>query len=177
MTVESRLRTLLTRGITALVSRRDVADTPASMLWRFLGRGAADGTREDDAMPVFQGVGQAARPRGPADLEAVCVFIGADGDHPVCIATRDGTADVVIGTVGLEDDESIRFNSRVMIKLTAAGEILIGTHGGPFEPLVKRSEFVGHTHGPGSFANTGGNVTGLSGGAGDITGTTHLKAQ
>lgn len=53
---------------------------------------------------------------------------------------------------------------------------------GNVEPLVKRSEFNGHTHGPGTFttpagAGGGGPVTGASGGAANVTGTSVLLAK
>ncbi len=53
---------------------------------------------------------------------------------------------------------------------------------GAAEGLVKRSEYNGHTHGPGNFVTPaagggGGAVTGTSGGAANVTGTTVLLAK
>lgn len=59
----------------------------------------------------------------------------------------------------------------------ARGEVLIHDGAGGAEALVKKSEYDGHTHGPGTFSNSGGAVAGLSGGAAEVTGTTVLKAK
>jgi len=60
-------------------------------------------------------------------------------------------------------------------------EVLVHSGDGVCEPLVRKSEFDGHTHGPGSFTTPtggggGGPVTGTSGGAASVTGTPVLKA-
>ncbi len=44
------------------------------------------------------------------------------------------------------------------------------------EPLVRKSEFDGHTHGGGTLSNSSGTVTGTSGGASSVTGTAKLRA-
>lgn len=59
----------------------------------------------------------------------------------------------------------------------AAAEVLVhdGVTGNA-EPLVRRSEHIGHTHGPGSFTAGGDAVVGASGGAAAIDGTPVLRA-
>lgn len=59
----------------------------------------------------------------------------------------------------------------------ARGQVLIHDGAGGAEALVKKSEFVGHTHGPGTFVAGSNAVTGASGGADDVTGTTVLQAK
>ena len=66
---------------------------------------------------------------------------------------------------------------RIVIAVPPGGEVYVHDGSGGAEPLVRRSEFNGHTHGPGTFTNSGGNVTGESGGADDVDGTAVLKAK
>lgn len=66
--------------------------------------------------------------------------------------------------------------------LIVSPEVLIHDGAGGAEPLVRKSEFDGHTHGPGSFTTPsagggGGPVTGTSSGAAAVDGTEVLKAK
>lgn len=66
--------------------------------------------------------------------------------------------------------------ARVVI---CAAEVMIHDGSGGAEPLVRKSEFDGHTHGPGSFTTPsagggGGPVTGTSSGAAAVDGTSVL---
>lgn len=63
--------------------------------------------------------------------------------------------------------------------LIVRGEVLVHNGSGGAEPLVRKSEFDGHTHPPGSFnaPSGGGPVTGDSGGAAAVDGTSVLKAR
>lgn len=59
------------------------------------------------------------------------------------------------------------------------GSVLIHDGAGGAEPLVRKSDFDGHTHPPGTFNAPGGGgpVTGVSGGAASVPGTSVLKAK
>lgn len=59
----------------------------------------------------------------------------------------------------------------------ARGKVYIHDGSGGAEPLVRKSDFDGHTHGPGSFTNGSGAVTGVSAGASAATGTSVLEAK
>lgn len=61
-------------------------------------------------------------------------------------------------------------------RVLVADEVLIHNGSGGAEPVVRKSEHDGHTHGPGTFQAGGDSVTGTSGGAPAVTGTPVLKA-
>ncbi len=61
--------------------------------------------------------------------------------------------------------------SDTMIEFMADHTVQIGGS----NPLVTKAEFDGHTHGPGTFSNSGGSVTGASSGASAVTGTAKLR--
>lgn len=67
----------------------------------------------------------------------------------------------------------------IVIARGAGTKVYIHDGQGGAEPLVKKSEFDGHTHPPGSFnaPSGGGPVTGTSGGAASVTGTQVLEAK
>jgi hypothetical protein len=64
-------------------------------------------------------------------------------------------------------------------RIVVVGDVYVHDGSGGAEPLVKKSEYDGHTHDPGTFTapSGGGPVTGLSGGADSVAGTTNLKAK
>ena len=145
---------------------------------RFRGREAANGSADEDTAEQYGVIGVISRPpegRG----RAVLAHIGGDSSHRVIIASKDDeTRAAIVEAIGIDWDEVIVHNSKSIIKVTKDGEVLIGNVNDPaaFEPLVKRSEFVGHTHGPGTFVGQIA-IQGVSGGAADISGTKYVKAQ
>jgi hypothetical protein len=58
-------------------------------------------------------------------------------------------------------------------------EVVIHDGSGSVEPVVKRSEFNGHTHPSGTLNAPGGGgaVTGATGGAADVAGSLVLKVK
>jgi hypothetical protein len=62
-------------------------------------------------------------------------------------------------------------------RIVVVGDVYVHDGSGGAEPLVKKSEFDGHTHGPGTFISPDGAVTGLSDGADSVTGTESLRAK
>lgn len=118
-----------------------------------------DGDRErpEDA-EVFGVAGVLSRPSGAP--EAVVVQVGGRG-HDVVVATRDHAWAVAVGAAGMPAGETWIFNSKAFVRIRANGDIEIGRPDGTFEEVATKS----HVHGPGTFANGGGSVTGLSGGA------------
>ncbi len=146
---------------------------------------------DDDPIDVFGGVHIYARPAAGDRAEAVMLHVGGKADHPVLAALRneDARARYVTEFEDLSAGEVVIFNSagdaRVKIKadgeieITAAAgqKILLKMKAGATEPAVLKSEHVGHTHGPGTFANSGGSVTGISGGAAAITGSAVVELE
>ena len=140
-----------------------------------LGHQDLEGNQEgadDEPVEVFSGVGFASRPSADSTAEGVVAHIGARGNHPVLIATRDeDLRKAVLGD--LEAGETAIFSAggatAVLtkdgdVRITAAPgrEVIIDDGAGGTEALVRKSDFDGHTHLPGTFANSGGAVTGES---------------
>lgn len=115
--------------------------------------------------------------------QGVAVFVGGDRGHPVVVALDDPDARPTGGDPG---DTGIYHFSGAEVRINEDGDILaspapgrkllVSDGTGTPEPLVKRSEYNGHTHGPGTYSNSGGPVTGLSGGAASVTGTEDMEA-
>ena len=127
--------------LTDMVRRFTVTNTGGDTTWSVEGFRDADDT-ERDQLDVFHGIGHAARPPADTDTEAIAVNVNAR-DHHVIVATRDAdTLQTVISQVGLAPDETIVFTSNAVLKLTAAGDILIGRIGGNFQRVALED----HTH-------------------------------
>jgi phage gp45-like len=161
-----------------LVRRLKVSLTKAVGRWQLLGLLGLDGERETfDDVEVFQGIGFASRPAAGGKPEAVVVHVRAEGGHPVIIATRDKTTQPE-----LDEDETQVSNSKVRVRMTAAGEILADDGSGAVELATKadvqalRDALTSHTHqyspGPGAAAPTGPGPALAS-----PTGTTVFKAK
>lgn len=104
----------------------------------------------------------------PGDEVAVLIPDGQLDFQPLIVCSlSSGTVPIVEGPDP----------TRIVIVPPSGGTVLIHDGNGGTEPLVKRSEYNGHTHGPGTFTNGSGAVTGISGGADDVTGTEVLKAK
>lgn len=164
--MRSTIRTLRARtsGLVPMlesIARRMTLAASSAVLWALEGVVDGDGTVERDEAEVFSGIGFYARPKAGDKAEVVVLRIGGESDHGVIIATRNLDGIKRIGTLG--EDESIVFNSQVMVKVTAAGEILAGSIGGSFGPLATladidalRNWVATHTHGG---VTAGGAVT------------------
>lgn len=133
----------------------------------------------------------------PGNVEVTCRLAGSAGGRGVVTVPALG-AEVLVAIPNGE----IEWMPVLVAQLSANGvpnptgqgpsttttvimdtRVLIHDGTGGAEPLVKRSEFVGHTHGPGSGLTVftapsgGGPITGTSGGAANITGTEVLLAK
>ena len=165
------------RMLRSMLSAVSLVAYEARECMRFRGREAADGSADEDTAEQYGVIGVVSRPpkgRG----RAVLAHIGGDSNHAVIVATKDDeTRTAIIDAVGLDWDEVIIHSSQLVIKISR-DEVLIGNPSDPtaFEPLVKRSEFVGHKHGPGTYLGQVA-IQGVSGGAADISGTKYTKAQ
>ena len=139
-----RDRTSWTATVLRGVVRRLVADATEGLTWRLLGYlDAIDGKRETFDVENFQQVGFGSRPPGQA--EVVIVNVGGEAEHPIIVATRDRSTQVALAA-----DETAIWNSKVVVKITAAGVVEIGTPGGI--PLTPLDELV---HGRGIDTFTG----------------------
>jgi phage baseplate assembly protein V len=118
--------------------------------------------------------------------EAVVLFPNGDRAHPLVIAVSDRRHRPTGGDPG---QVTVYNHTGAKIIMQADGdievqpapgrEVFIRSDGGTAERLVKKSEFDGHTHLPGSLTapSGGGTVTGVSGGAAAVTGTQRLRAE
>ena len=165
------------RVLRSMLSTVALVAYEASERVTFRGREAADGSADEDSAEQYGTIGVISRPpkgRG----RAILAHIGGDSGHAVIVACKDDeTRTAIVDAVGIDWDEVIIYNSKLIIKV-AKDEVLIGNPSDPdaFEPLVKRSEFVGHKHGPGTYLGQVA-IQGVSGGAADISGTKYTKAQ
>lgn len=122
-----------------------------------------------------------------AGAEAVAVFPNGDRAHPLVVAVSDRR----YRPTGGEDGQVTMYhytgskvtmlaNGNIELEPGPGGEVLVTT-GGATDRLVKKSEFDGHTHGPGSFTapsgSSGGPVTGVSDGATAVAGTSLLQSE
>lgn len=119
-----------------------------------------------------------------AGAEAVCLFPNGDRGHPLVIAVPDRRYRPTGGEggeVGLYNHVGARItfmaNGDIEVQPAPGREVLVRSAGGTAEPLVKRSEFVGHTHGPGTLTAGGDPALGATAGAASVTGTTKLRAE
>ncbi len=95
-----------------------------------------DIAEEPDDHELFANVGFIARPPKGANAEAIAVRVGAR-DHGIIVATRDAeTLQAVVAKAGLGADETLVYTSKVVVKITADGEVLIGRIGGEFKAVA-----------------------------------------
>lgn len=140
-----------------------------------------------DGAENFQPYGLSSLPL--AGAEHVTIFPNGDRSHPLTIAVADRRYRPTGGQPG---EVTLHCHTGAVVILKTSGdielqpapghEVLIRDAGGTVDRLVKKGEYDGHTHGPGTFANpsaggAGGPVTGVSGGAAAVAGTQRLRAQ
>lgn len=99
-----------------------------------------------------------------------------DTEVAVLIPEGDFDADPIIVAV-LEAPPDLLSETTVVIVAPSGGEVLIYDGSGSPEPVVKKSEFDGHTHPATGLTCTGGTVAGNTSGAAAVTGTEVLKAK
>jgi phage baseplate assembly protein V len=120
-----------------------------------------------------------------AGAEAVVVFPNGDRSHPLVTAVSDRRYRPTGGEPGQVTIHNhvtgcrviMMANGSIELQPAPGQEVFIRDEGGSVDRLVKKSEHDGHTHGPGTYTNSGGSVTGLSGGAAAVAGTQRLRVQ
>lgn len=168
------------------VSRGVVHRTNDAKKQQLLQIGALADETIDDA-EYFHPYGLSSVPLPGA--EVAVVFPNGDRGHPLVVAASDRRH----RPTGKQPGEVTLYNNAgASLTMTKDGDIVgrpapgrkffVSDEDGNTEPAVKKSEFDGHTHGPGSFTTPsagggGGPVTGASGGAAAVTGTTTFEAK
>lgn len=121
-----------------------------------------------------------------AGSQGVGLFVGGDRGNAVVVAVDDPSARPTGGDPG---DTGLYHFAGAVIRLAENGDVTISAKpgakvyiddgAGGTDALVKKSEFDGHSHGPGSYNAPGGGgpVTGTSGGAPSVTGTETLESK
>ena len=131
-----------TRTLRSMLSEVAIDAYEARARIAYRGREAADASRDQDVAEQYGVIGLVSRPpegRG----RAVLAHIGGEAARAVVVACKDeDTRTAIIKVAGLDWDEVIVHNSKVIIKVTKDGEVLIGAPGGDF----KRVALEGHTH-------------------------------
>ena len=138
-----------------------------------------------DSAEHFHAYGLASVPDSGA--EAVVLFPNGDRTHPLVVAVSDRryrptgskSGDVIVynklgAKIILHAD-----SGDIEIQPGQGGQVLIRDEGGDAEPLVRKSDFDGHTHAAGTLVAppNGGPVTGATAGAPAATGSQRLRAQ
>lgn len=131
----------------------------------------------------FEPYGLASVP--DAGAEAVVLFPNGDRTHPLVVAVSDRryrptggkSGDVVVynkhgAKIVLHAD-----SGDIEIQPGKGGQVLIRDEGGDAEPLIRKSDFDGHTHLAGNLVAPNGTVTGKTGGAANAVGSQRLRAQ
>jgi len=144
--------------VESLVRRMSLAASSA-VLWAVEGLVDAGGQVELDEAEVFPGIGFYARPKATDNAEVILLKVGGASDHAVIVATRNQDGIKRIGALG--EDETIVFTSKAAVKITAAGQVLVGAIGAPLLPLTHGvvlasgvDTFTGATYGALGSAST-----------------------
>ena len=172
-----RIANTVARGVVHMV------DDTAKM--QLLQIGLLDGETLDGAEHVQPyGFSSVALP-GPG-TESFVVFPGGDRAHPIVIAVTDRAlrpTDRPGGEVTIYNERGAKVILRgdspdVEIQPGPGGQVLVREEGGTVDRLVRKSDHDGHTHPAGTLAapSGGGPVTGVTGGAPAVTGTSVLRA-
>lgn len=125
------------RAVRSMVRRMRVA-VGRGVQWAVEGLVDADGEVERDEAEVFSGP-ILYRPKSGNRAEVLAFAIGGDGGHRVIGATRDRDLMAALegAVAGLgSDDETILANGSLMVRLSSAGQVYIGAHGGAFKRLA-----------------------------------------
>lgn len=101
--------------------RRMAITLTVKALWQLAGFRLPDGKTETRQVEPFTGIGFYSRPPSSGKPEAIAVMVG-DSTSPAIVATRDEkTRSAVAG--GLQEDETMLFNSQAVVHATATGEV------------------------------------------------------
>lgn len=169
--VERLLRPLKVR-VANSIARAVVQLVDDSTKLQILQLGVLAGEDVDDA-ERFQEYGFSSNPLPGA--EAVVVFPNGDRAHALVVAVDDRRYRPAAGAPG----EVVVYNhAGASIRLKADGTVEIGTDGGVFEPLVKRSEFLKHTHATAALGTPSPPIAHVTGGSAlAFPGTTKLRGE
>ena len=146
----------------------------------------------DEPVEVFQGIGIIARPAAGDNAEALVLQVGAEAEHQIFGAMRNEAAraryveefgEPAAGEIAIFNSAGsarvlVRADGTVEITAASGQEILLSA-GGSTEPLVRKSDFDGHTHGALGLTAPGGGgpVTGQTAGATAVPGTSVVKGE
>lgn len=126
--------------------------------WELGGGEDGEGNQEQPTAETFGVAGVSSRPTGAP--EAVLIRVGGDG-HDVIVGTRDHSWAVAVRATGMDAGETWIHTDKAFVRIRANGDIEIGRPDGSFEAVATAS----HVHAGGALTNSGGPVTGFSGGA------------
>lgn len=121
-----------------------------------------------------------------AGAEVIAAFPNGDRSHALVVVASDRRYRPTGGDPGQVTVHhyqgakvTLLEGGNIEIQPGPGGEVLIGDGSGHFDRLVKKGEFDGHTHPPGTLTapSGGGPVTGVSGGAAAVSGTETLRVQ
>jgi phage baseplate assembly protein V len=175
--LRNRIANLVARGTVTLVNNAlDMQKVQLTVM-------SGEPVEGDDGLEHFQPVGFRAVPAVGA--EAVVVFPNGYRGLGLVIAVSDRrgapTGDDP-GTVTVYSPTSsakiiMLPDGTIEVQPAAGKAVNVREPGGTLSPLVRKSEYDGHTHAPGTFVAPGGGgpVTGLSGGAPAVSGTPSLR--
>jgi hypothetical protein len=129
------------RMIRGMISRREVYVPESNgMVVTLLGRQAADGSFEEDRADALSPPGFVANPHEYSTVEAICNFVGADGDHPVCAGMLDHRRYEIVDKVGLQHDETLIYTTKAIVKIKVDGTVEIRSVDGTAAPLAFKSD-------------------------------------
>jgi phage gp45-like len=117
----------LVSSVVGSVRRFVVGLSQPSGLWHLDGYLGIDSEQERSPdTEVFPGVGFYSRPKVDGAAEAIVVYVGADENHPVIVATRDKTTQLQ-----LDRDETAIFNSTgAKVHITKDGDVIVQAKAG-----------------------------------------------
>lgn len=126
-------------------------------------RGSTDETgasEEPDDVEVFAfPPGFVARTK---DANPEVLMLSIDSHQELLVGLRDVDAlKSIEADLGEDADQAAVYTSLSWLYFNGEGGVFLGARGGTFSKVA----LEGHVHGPGTYANGGGNVTGDSGGA------------
>lgn len=132
---ETRDAARLLRGM----HRRMAITRTSSTKWQLLGQRGGQGGDERIELELFPGIGVYARPPATGRPEAVTAAIGG-AKTSVIVATRDEKTRQAVAK-SIAEDETIVFNSGVIVLLKANGTVEIRTPVGVAQPTIKGTTY------------------------------------
>lgn len=135
--------------------RRFALGVTSRVKWQIIGHRLLDRKLEAKEAELFGGIGLFARPSSGSKAEAIVVGLGDDGAAPAIVGVRDeGTRAAVVEELGgVDEDETVLFNSATVVYCKSTGVVEVRTPGGAAFALAKASElqalasdFYAHIH-------------------------------